>query len=265
MKRGNLFWGLILLFIGAFLLGRSLEIIPKDIDLFGVLIPFALIIFGVLILLKGSSNRVNPVQPLVIPLEDANRVDLEIDHGAGMIRVDGRAPSGVALAVNQGSGFDHKVTRTPGVVMINVDAGPTFIPFLGPESGEWVFSLTNQKPVTLNIEAGATRLDLDLTDTKLSLLKVSMGAAGFKCALPANAGSSVVDVECGMATLEFILPAEVGAKVLLKQGASATDLDLERFDLLSQNPALYQTKNYADALNRVDLNLEGGANSIVIK
>lgn len=265
MKRGNLFWGLILLFIGAFLLGRSLKIIPQDLELFGVLVPFALILIGVMILLKDKTSQSNPVQPLSIPLEDASRVDVDIDHGAGMIRIDGRAPSGVALAVNQGAGFDHKVTRTPGAVMINVDAGPTFIPFLGPESGEWVFSLTNEKPVSLNIEAGATRLDLNLTDTRLTLLKVSMGAAGFKCALPANAGTTVVDVECGMATIEFILPSEVGAKVLLKQGASTTDLDLERFELLSQNPALYQTKNYADAQNRVDLNLEGGANSIVIR
>lgn len=266
MKRGNLFWGFILVVTGGTLLAKSLGWLPPSLNIAGLIVPVALILVGAMVLTRNMNNGSEvSAQDLLFQLEGATRLDVEINHGAGVVRVNGATSPGVALAANRGIGLDHKVRRTPEALMIQIDAGPTFIPFLGPDSGEWLVSLSNEVPVALNIDAGAAKLDLDLTDIKLNLLKIDMGAAELKCALPANAGLSVVDVECGMASLVFNLPADVGAKVLLKQGASSVDLDPERFDKLNADPALYQTKNYNDVPNKVDLNLEGGANSIVIK
>lgn len=264
MKRSNIFWGLILLFVGGFLLSQKMGFIPESISIFGLVFPFALILIGIMVI-TGMSNGSTPKQDILVPLEGATRLDVELDHGAGLVRVNSDVQHGMALAMNRGNGMDHKIRRAGDALMVKVEAGPSFIPFLGPEGHEWILSLSKQVPVSLNVEAGATKVDLDLSDVKLSLLKVSMGAADLHCALPKNAGTSIVDVESGLVSVSFDLPAEVGAKVLMKQGATSTDLDMDRFEKINADPALYQTKNYASAANKVDINLEGGMNSIVIK
>jgi len=266
MKRSNFFWGLLLVLLGVLFLLKQFKIIQEPMDLF---FPIALMIAGLMVLFRrwANTSAVNNLggDTFSIPLENASRVDVSIDHGGGEIRVDGNAAGGIALSGANGAGLEKNHQVGENGLGIELKAGPTFLPFMGPESGEWHFSITPSVPVSIEIEAGASSLDLDLSEMKLVFLRVQIGAASVKCQLPKAAGRSLVEFESGMTNIELIFPPDAAGRIRLEQGASSVDLDLQRFKLISSNPALYQSDGFDTAENKVEVNLEGGANNIKIR
>lgn len=265
MKRSNLFWGILLVLLGSLFLLERFKIIQNVLDWF---FPLAFILAGVMVLLR--KGRRTPDAPLgadsfSIPLQAAARVDLEIEHGAGAIHLNGKAGEGQALVGTSGHGLEQKYHLGENGLGIELKAGPTFLPFMGPDGGEWQFSITPAVPVSISIEAGASSLDLDLTDLKLTFLRLKTGASSIKCHLPKAGGRSLVEFESGMANIELVIPAGVAGRIRLEQGASAVTLDKDRFKLLASNPTLYQSDDFDTAENKVEINLEGGANAIDIR
>ena len=118
-------------------------------------------------------------------------------------------------------------------VIVQVNAGPSFIPFLGPDGWSWRFRLNNDLPMTLKFESGASSIDLDLTDIKVSHLKVETGASSSKIVLPAHAGKTLVEVEGGAASFDIRVPEGVAARVRVAQGASSVRVDEKRFPVTS--------------------------------
>ncbi len=259
MKRGNIFWGGILILLGILFFLQAQGLIK---DVFGWFWPFFLMLMGLWVL----TDRFFPTwaggstEQFSLDLQGASKVALDFDHGAGSVQFTGGAPLGVALGGTKATGMELKSSLNGDTLAVDIDAGPTFVPFIGPSGGVWRFQLTQEVPVTMKVDAGATNLDFDLTDVKLTFLGVDTGASSLKVNLPANAGSTLVDVESGAASLEFSVPQGVGARIRVEQGASSLNIDQSRFPMLSGG--LYQSADYDSAANKVEINLEGGANSV---
>lgn len=265
MKRGNVFWGLILILLGILFYLKTTGLIN---DVFGWFWPFALILLGVWFLLwkrlptaPGSSED---GEELAIELQGAARLDLEVEQGAGSLSISTGTPAGLALTGTQAAGLDVKNHREGDSLVIKLEAGPTFLPFLGPEGGEWRFYLTRELPVSIKLSAGASSLNLDLTEARLSFLGVDTGASNLSLKLPANAGQSLVQVESGAASLDLSVPEGVGLRLRFDQGASSIDIDEKRFPRLTHLEGIYQSSDYDSATNKVEINLDGGANSVKV-
>jgi hypothetical protein len=207
---------------------------------------------------RGSAND----ETFSIDLQGATQVSLDFDHGAGSVQVVSGAPAGVAISGTQATGMDVKSHLSGDRLEVKIDAGPSFIPFLGPESGVWRFQLNQDVPLTLDVDAGASSLDFDLTDLKVTTMKVDMGASTLKLKLPANAGNTLLDIDSGAATLDLSVPQGVGLRLRLKQGASTVDVDQSRF--VMQGSGLYQSADYDTAANKVEISLDGGANTLKV-
>jgi len=264
MKRGNLFWGVILIMLGVLFLLQTLGIIN---DVLGWFWPSVLILLGVWVLAgRFLPNMTASGETFSIDLQGATRVDLEVDLGAGSLILAGGAPTGVALVGAKGTTLDvNSGLSTSSSLGIKISAGPSFLPFLGPDGGEWHFSLSPEVPLGIKVDAGASNLDFDLTDLKVTYLGVDTGASSLKVKLPAQSGQTLLDVESGAARIEIFVPEGVGARIRLEQGASSVDIDEKRFPPLAGLGNLYQSADFDTAVNKAEINLEGGANSVKVR
>lgn len=260
MGRGNVFWGGILILLGGLFFLQANGTIT---DAFGWFWPSFLLLLGVWILAARFFPLLNGGEggeSFSIDLQGAAQVALDLDQGAGSVQLGAGAPAGVAVSGTQASGMDINSRLDGDRLRVKIDAGPSFLPFLGPESGTWGFRLNRDVPFSLDVDAGASSLDFDLTDLKVTSLSVEMGASTLKVRLPANAGNTLVDVQSGAATVDLNVPPAVAARVRVKQGASSVDIDQARFPM--RDYSLYQSADYDTAANKVEITLDGGANTL---
>jgi hypothetical protein len=262
MRRGSMFWGFILVLLGCLFLLQARGLIA---DVVGWFWPLVLILLGAWIVFerflpRGDYNG----ETFSIDLQGAAKVDLDFDHGAGTVVLTGGAPAGVALTGSQAAGMDVSSHLSGDTLDVDLNAGPTFIPFIGPDSGEWRFQVTQEVPVNLKVDSGASNLDFDFTDVKLAFLGVDTGASSLKVKLPAHAGHTLVSVESGAASVEMIVPDGVAVRIRSEQGVSSINIDEKRFPLVTSMGNLYQSPDFDSAANKVEINLEGGANSVKV-
>lgn len=261
MRRGNIFWGGILIILGLLFFLQERGLIS---DVFGWFWPVFLLLLGVWILAGPWMARAgSSEETFSIDLQGAAQVSLQLDHGAGSVQLGGGAPAGVAVAGTRATAMDIHDHRSGDRLEVKIDAGPTFIPFLGPESGVWRFQLSQDVPLSLDVDAGASSMDFDLTELKVTRLKVDTGASTLKVRLPAHAGNTSVDIDSGAATLDLSVPQDVAARLYMKQGASTVNVDLARFPL--RDTGFYQSADYDSAANKVDIHLNGGANTVSVQ
>ncbi|HEY3312865.1 MAG TPA: hypothetical protein VGK00_14590 [Anaerolineales bacterium] len=263
MRRANLFWGVILILLGGLFFLKAIGLIS---DVLGWFWPLGFILLGVWVLVGRFLPRFGvSVETFSIDLQGATKLDVDFDHGAGSVFFGGGAPAGVAISGTQGSGLEVSSHLAGDSLGVDIDAGPTFIPFLGPDGGEWRFNLTQEVPVSIKIDAGASGFDFDMTDVRLTYLGVDTGASRIKVKLPANAGHTLLDFQSGAASIELSVPTGVGARIRLEQGASTINIDESRFPLLTSLRNVYQSVDYDSAPNKVEINLVGGANSVRVR
>ena len=212
-------------------------------------------------LLGGFYNggRYETAEKFSVPLQDAREASLSIDHGAGQINLQAGANPGDFLTGVSGVGMDRKTRLVDGKLEVEIDAGPSFIPFLGPEGGVWEYRLSPDVPMSIKIEAGASRLDLDLTDLRVKYFSFEGGASTVNLTLPAHVESSLVDLEAGAASITVRVPEGVAVRFRTKSVGSL-DIDTARFPM--RETGIYQSADYDTAQCHADVTVSGGATSI---
>ena len=124
---------------------------------------------------------------------------------------------------------------------------------------DWNLSLNPRIPLALNIEKGAGEVDLALTRTHLTNLRLEMGKGSIVLRLPANAGQTAVHIQAGIASLAIHVPAGVAARIHAFTGQvtveGSLEVDLTRFSLVEGGKE-YRSRDYDTAANRVDIHLE---------
>lgn len=260
MRRDNIFWGTALILFGVLLFLQQQGIIA---NLFIFFWPIALILVGGWLILSvfwrsdGSSE-----ETFSVPIGEAKRVEYKFSHGAGQIEILGGTPSGTALVGTTAVGMNHRSRLNGDRLEVKVEAGPSFVPFIGPSQGIWRFQLTQEIPVTLIVEAGASSLDINLRDVQATRVELNTGASNSNVTLPAR-GASLLDVEAGMASVNIRVPEATAARIRVDEGVSAVTVDTNRFPRLDSR--LYQSSNFDTSVDRAEINIESGLGSVSVK
>ncbi len=160
-------------------------------------------------------------------------------------------------------GMDVSSKLVGGILEAEVNAGPTFVPFIGPSGGAWRFDLNRDIPLTLEVSAGASNVSLDLSDLLVKYLSLETGASSLRLTLPSRTESTFVEIEAGAANLEISVPEGVAVRFRIKEGMTALNIDRARFPNLERG--IYQSANYHQAAHRAELNIEAGAASVNIQ
>lgn len=265
MRRTGLFWGLVLILLGTLLLLRSLGII--QIDVWGLVWPVALILFGVSVLwgAMGGSRRTD-TQQASIPLEGAAKAEVKINFGAGRLTVNGSAsPSEIASGSFDG-GLDHTSQLEGDTLRVKLQM-PELEWFSFPwmwsnARRDWRLGLNSGVAYNLlDVNAGASESELDLTNLRIAKLKVSTGASSTTLNMPANAGFTEAEIGAGAASVTVRVPAGVAAHIRFRGGAATLTVD-PRFPNRGGD---YESPDYTTAANKLDLRIDAGAGSIDIR
>ncbi|HEY5729158.1 MAG TPA: hypothetical protein VIS72_03850 [Anaerolineales bacterium] len=260
MRRDNIFWGSVLILLGGLFFLQRGGYIPSIAP---YLWPLALILFGGwLILSVYWRSEPSAGEQFDIALRDAKNVRYRFSHGAGQIVIKGGAPAGKALVGSSAVGMNQRTHLDGDRLEVHIEAGASFIPFVGPSDGTWKFQLTQEVPVTLKVETGASQLDMDLTDVMASHIELETGASSSNVTMPAR-GASTLDLEAGAASINITIPAGVSGRIRIKEGLTSLSVDKNRFPQIDSR--LYQSSDYDTAANRAEISVEAGLGSITIK
>lgn len=260
MRRDNIFWGIALILFGVLLVLQERNIISNVFTYFW---PLTLILVGGwLILSVYWRSDQSSEATFSVPLGDAKRVEYKFSHGAGQIEIHGGTPSGSALVGTTAVGMNHRSKLNGDRLEVHVEAGPSFVPFIGPSQGIWRFQLTQEVPVTLRVEAGASSVDIDLRDVLASRVQLNTGASSSNVTLPAH-GASILDVEAGAASVNIRVPESTAARIRVDEGMTSVNVDTNRFPRLDSG--LYQSSNFDSVADHAEINIKSGLGSISVK
>jgi len=259
-RRGNLFWGSVLIVLAGLLLMKQMGVIVGDI--FGYFWPLLIIAFGVW-LIVGFFARNQPVEgeQVSIPLEGAASAYVKLDHGAGRLTLRSGAGSGEIVNGTFGNGLSYKSHVEGGRMEVKLRTSQQAWAWWPGESLDWDIRLNRDIPLSLKIDSGASASILDLSDLKVTDLDIDTGASSTELTLPANAGNTHVDIDTGASSLKVNIPSGVAASIRVKSGIASVNVN-PRFPRL--DGGLYQSTDYSSAANRVDMTIDAGVGSIEV-
>ena len=260
MKRDNLFWGTTLILVGVLLYLQTQGYIG---NIFLYLWPLALILVGSWIIL-GVYWRpaLSDEETFVVPVGMAKSARFKFSHGAGQLEITGGARPGQALVGSSGVGMNKHSHVEGDRLDVKVEAGPSFVPFLGPSQGVWRFQLTQEIPLTLSVDAGASSVNIDLQDVLASHVELNTGASSSNVTVPAR-GVSLLEIDAGAASVNVRVPASTAARIRVEEGVNSVNVDTNRFPRLDSG--FYQSTGYDAAADRADINIEAGLGSVTVR
>lgn len=264
MRNSQLFWGVILLLVGGFLLANEMGIrLPNGMSLMELLWPLGLILAGLWVLfgvfLRGKIETENAS----IDLQGATSASLKISHGAGELNIHSGANSNELLHGSFAGGLDHKATRNGDRLEVRMKPAKDVMdfPFFGPRAQlDWDVALNPQIPTALTLNVGANKSMLNLRDLTLTDLKLETGASETRVTLPAN-GRYRADFDLGAASLNVTVPDGLSVRIRASIGAATLSVDESRFP---RNGNYYQSPDFDSAANSADITIDAGAASIKV-
>jgi hypothetical protein len=260
MKRDNLFWGTALILAGLLLYLQTQGIIT---NVFTYLWPLALILVGGWIILNVYWPQTGAAgETFSVPLAEARSARLQFAYGMGQLEISGGAPAGQALVGSSAVGMSHKSRMDGDRLEVRVEAGPSFLPFLGPSAGVWRFRLTQDVPLSLSVETGASSLNVDLRDVLATRLELKTGASTSYIVMPAR-GASVLEIESGAASVNVRVPEGTAARIRAVENVSSLRVDTSRFPRL--DTGMYQSPEFDASSNRTEIHIQSGLGSISVQ
>jgi len=262
MRRSGLFWGIILLLVGLLLLLNNLGVV--SVELWGAVWAIVLIVVGLGILWSVVAGpEASEGETVAIPLGDAISARLRLEHTVGRLRVDGGAGAGNLLEGTFGGGVAYRARRKQDE--LDVEMSPRGLPYMlapwnwGREGHGWVFGLNREISLFLALETGASDARLDLSELRVTDLRLETGASSVSVTLPAHAGHTRVRIEAGAASVSLRVPPGVAARVRFKGALASLDVDRDRFP---RTDGVYQSPDYNAAENSVDIEVDAGIGSL---
>ena len=213
------FWPLLLVAVGAnLILGHRLPWLRAVI--------VALLLAGSVVgaALLAESNGIVRVDRIEEPLLSTGSLDLGVGFGMGSLAIDSLPPGSSNLvegSFEAACGFaSTSFERHDGGAALDIDvSGESFLPC--GWGRDWRISLSSVPDVTMDLETGASSIDLDLTDLKVTRLFVAAGAADLDIRMPASAGDVEVVIDAGAADIDLWIPGGVEAYIVNDSGLSS--------------------------------------------
>ena len=264
MRRGQFIWGVILVLLGGLLLGNSLGIrFPNGQSPLDLFWPIILLFLGVWILLGVLLHPKVDTEKASVELQGAQEASVRISHGAGELKIHGGNVSPDLVRGMFDGGLDYNSSRKGDRLEVRMRPARDFLefPFLGPHSRlDWDVVLNPGVPIDLKLELGANKAILDLTDLKITNLKLETGASETKLILPLH-GTFRADLDLGAASLEIVIPDGLSARIQTSIGAGRLRIDESRFPRVDN---YYQSPGFDNKVNSVEMTINAGAASIQI-
>jgi hypothetical protein len=262
MRRSYLFWGIILVSFGSIFILDGFNLLPGNP--LEYLWQVFLIILGAWIILNSRWRpKSEKTEYSAIALQGATRAKIHINHGAGYLNINSGANNGELITCSSMGTIQQSVRQDNGALEVRLSPGSDIIPLVGLAEGfNWDLQLTNKIPLSLILETGASQTNANFSDLNITYLKLSTGASTSKIVLSSIAERSEISINAGVASLNIEVPANVSARIRVKDGLTSLSIDKDRFTRIDANT--YQSQDYSYGTHLTEIKIEAGVGSITI-
>jgi hypothetical protein len=133
--------------------------------------------------------------------------------------------------------------------------------FNNDKSNKATFKLNVNPEWELDINAGATDLDFDLTKFKIRTVDIDGGAASFKVKFGQPLNVTTVKVNTGASEVDIRIPKGAAASIDVHSGLSSDDFE----GFVKIRDHRYETPGYAGATNKFNIKINGGVSDFNVK
>ncbi|MFH2037934.1 MAG: hypothetical protein ABIJ65_00710 [Chloroflexota bacterium] len=262
MKRNNLFWGIILISFGGIFFLDAIDILPGYPPEY--LWQIFLILLGSWIILNSYwKPKYEKYEHKTIALAGATRAKIHINHGAGLLNINSGTTKGDLLTYSSMGTIQQSIRREIETLEVRLSPGSDIFPLLGFAEGfNWDLQLSEEIPLSLILETGASQTNANLNDLNITDLKLSTGASTSSIILPSKPERSNISINAGVASLNIHIPTNVDARIRFKEGLTSLTIDKDRFTRINSNT--YQSQNFDFGTHRTEIVIEAGIGSISI-
>ena len=251
-------WPVGLLVIGVLLLlSTTGNLGVGPMELIGRWWPVVVIAWGAWLLLAAllPTRRLGS-DTLELPLDGAASADVKVSFGGGQLTVEAGRPGILLSGTFEGFPAKYRI-RGPGSVHVEPE-GEVVLPWSNP-TPSWRIGLPTDVPVALQVDSGANRTTLDLSDVMVTRLRINTGASETRVRLPRAAGETHVRADSGASSITLEVPPGVAARVRGRMALGSTQVDEARFPRSGDG---WESPDYAAAANRVEIEIQGGVGAV---
>jgi hypothetical protein len=153
---------------------------------------------------------------------------------------------------------EYKRVQNDGTVNIKESSEYMF----GNVNNKWNIKLSNDIPINLTINTGASKSNLDLKDLKLKKLNVNTGVGEMKVDLSGKWENSFdATIKTGVGKSTFILPKDVGVKIISEKGIGTGDY----IGLISKGKGVYVNEKYNHSKVLLTIHAELGVGEVTFE
>jgi hypothetical protein len=143
--------------------------------------------------------------------------------------------------------------------------------FRSVDNGDVEIHLASDVPTSLTINVGAGEFDVDLSDVRVTDVKVNVGASSMNFVLPKPSGEVTIRMNGGASNIAIVVPDGVEARVVTTGGLLSVRSDNSRLATTGSASGVFaggtsvETSGYGGAHDRVTVTISAGASSIVVR
>ena len=208
---------------------------------------------------------------VAVSLDGAKRGDVTLDFGAGDLSLSSLDTESAQLATGI---LTYSGSRGPAEVNSDLDGdtmeldikqqNERFSTWFGSNHGRanWDIMLNPTVPLDLDVNAGASKVNLNLEGLQVSSLKLDVGASDTTVIFPAKGPSTNAEIDAGAAQVRVVIPEGVATRIDVSSAASSVNIPEARF---TKKGDTYETQGYSTAERKLTISLDAGAANIDVE
>ncbi len=194
-----------------------------------------------------------------IDYQNEKQVTFDFQGGASYVRI-GSGETKLASAYADYDSYIIGKNVVEGETKVNLDFDPTFEYALNDSKKSKIDVVLNEVPTwIINVEAGASKLDFDLTKIKLDRMTIEVGVSEINLVFGDLNNFSKVDISCGLSNIKMKIPVTVGCRILTETAFSSHD-----FDKFIKRDGAYYSKNYNSSSKKIEFEIDGAFSNFEI-
>ena len=259
-----MWWPLVLIVIGVGLLTRPYP--------WGQRLTLGLAVVAVIVAALWAFTR--PVFPGAQTTETvsqpitAARAEIQLGNTVGRLEISANASGKLidgTLELNGNDRLEREFATRDGAQIVRLEAvtrgiGIGIPNFFNGNTLGWKIGLAPNLPMVLRVDTGVGSANLDLSALKVTKLTVNSGVGQITVTLP-RTGKVTALIEGGVGELTIVIPREMQAQIRTSSGIGKVSVSGD----YQRSGDVYTSSGYASAVNRVDLEVDGGVGRITIE
>ncbi|MDP2211256.1 MAG: hypothetical protein Q8J63_05945 [Candidatus Aquicultor sp.] len=157
-------------------------------------------------------------------------------------------------------------SRSDGKVEIELKSRDDVHFYKWDEQRVWNLMLSKDIDWRLKVDAGVSDSDLDLSELDVSSVDIDGGVGSIRVRIGDKSRRVDAKIDTGVSECRIMVPKSSGVRLSLDRGLSAVDFrDIDLNKISENGLTVYETKGFADASKKIDLDVDMGVASFIVE